>query len=168
LPGVHYELAEAILESSPNDTQVQAEAEKELETAVSWDGDSAKTECLFARIADRRGEADKASVHYQRAFALNPGVVEAQMGLGRILASREKPQEAMKYFRMAVQADPLDGEAHYRLASVYRVLQMKDEAKKEVQLYLEIKKAKDRLEELYRQMNRKPPEHGEEHPDAEP
>jgi len=168
LPGVHYELAEAILESMPNDAQVQAEAEKELQTAVSLEGDSAKTECLFGRIADRRGEADKAYAHYQRAFALNPGEVEAQMGLGRLLVSKEKPEEAMKYFRMAVQTDPLNGEAHYRLASVCRTLQLKDEAKKEVQLYLDIKKAKDRLEELYRQMNKKPPQHGEQVPDAEP
>jgi tetratricopeptide (TPR) repeat protein len=168
LPGVRYELAEAILESAPNDPQVQAEAEKELESAVSFDGDSAKTECLFGRIADRRGEADKAYAHYERAFALNPGEVEAQMGLGRLLASKEKPQEAMKYFRLAVQADPLNGEAHYRLASVYRILQMKDESKKEVQLYQEIKQAKDHLEELYRQMNKKPPQHGEQVPDAEP
>jgi len=168
LPGVRYELAEAILESAPNEAQVQAQAEEELETAVKLDGDSAKAECLFGRIADRRGEADNAYAHYERAFALNPGEVEAQMGLGRLLASKEKPQEAMKYFRMAVQADPLNGEAHYRLASVYRILQMKDESKKEVQLYQEIKKAKDRLEELYRQMNKKPPEHGEQIPDTEP
>ncbi len=166
LPGVRYELAEAILESAPNEPQVQAQAEKELETAVNSDGDSAKTECLFARIADRRGEADNAYAHYQRAFALNPGEVEAQMGLGRLLASKEKPQEAMKYFRMAVQADPLNGEAHYRLASVYRILQMKDESKKEVRLYQEIKQAKDRLEDLYRQMNKKPPQHGEQVPDV--
>ena len=168
LPGVRYELAEAILESAPNEAQVQAQADEELETAVKLDGDSAKAECLFGRIADRRGEADNAYAHYERAFALNPGEVEAQMGLGRLLASKEKPQEAMKYFRMAVQADPLNGEAHYRLASVYRILQMKDESKKEVQLYQEIKKAKDRLEELYRQMNKKPPEHGEQIPEAEP
>ena len=168
LPGVHYELAEAILESAPNDEQVQAQAEKELETAVVFDGDSAKIESLYGRIAFRRGELDSAYAHYQRAFALNPGEVEAQMGLGRILVSKEKPEEAMKYFRMAVQSDPLNGEAHYRLASVCRTLQLKDEAKKEVQLYLDIKKAKDRLEELYRQMNKKPPEHGEQVPDAEP
>jgi len=168
LPGVRYELAEAILESAPNEAQVQAQADEELETAVKLDGDSAKAECLFGRIADRRGEADNAYAHYERAFALNPEEVEAQMGLGRLLASKEKPQEAMKYFRMAVQADPLNGEAHYRLASVYRILQMKDESKKEVQLYQEIKKAKDRLEELYRQMNKKPPEHGEQIPEAEP
>ncbi len=168
LPGVHYELAEAILESAPSDAEVQAQAEAELQTAVKLDGDSAKTECLFARIAERRGDADTAYAHYQRAFALNPGEVQAQMGLGRLLASQEKPQEAMQYFRMAVQADPLNGEAHYRLASVCRILQLKDESKKEVQLYQEIKKAKDRLEELYRQMNKKPPEHGGQIPNAEP
>jgi Tfp pilus assembly protein PilF len=168
LPGVHYELAEAILESAPTDAQVQAQAEEELQTAVKLDGDSAKTECLFGRIAERRGDPDGAYAHYERAFALNPGEVEAQMGLGRLQASKEKPQEAMKYFRMAVQSDPLNGEAHYRLASVYRILQMKDESKKEVQLYQEIKQAKSRLEELYRQMNKKPPEHGAQVPDAEP
>jgi hypothetical protein len=37
-----------------------------------------------------------------------------------------------------------------------------------VQLYQEIKQAKDHLEELYRQMNKKPPQHGEQVPDAEP
>src|ERR1022692_1335913 len=41
LPGVHYELAQAILESAPNDAQAQSGAEKELETAVKFDGDSA-------------------------------------------------------------------------------------------------------------------------------
>src|SRR5208283_3296064 len=50
LPGVRFELAEAVLESAPDDPQAQAEAEKDLETAVKTDGDSAKAECLFARI----------------------------------------------------------------------------------------------------------------------
>ena len=51
LPGVHFELGEAILESSPSDAGTQAEAQKELEAAVAVDGDTAKTECEFGRIA---------------------------------------------------------------------------------------------------------------------
>ncbi len=168
LPGVHYELAEAILESSPNDPQAQAEAEKELETAVKFDGDSARTECVFARIASRRSDLDGAYAHYSRAFALNPGEAEAQIGLGRLLTTMDKPQEAAKYLRMAVQSDPLNGEAHYRLASVSRRLELKDEAAKEFRLFQEIKQTKKDLKELYRQMNKKPPEQEEQVPDAEP
>jgi tetratricopeptide (TPR) repeat protein len=166
LPGVHYELGEAILESSPNDPQVQAEAEKELETAVKLDGDSARTECIFARIAARRSDPDGAYAHYSRAFALNPGEPEAQIGLARLLTDREKPQEAVKYLRMAVQSDPLNGEAHYRLASVCRGLGLQDEAARELRLFQEIKQTKDGLKELYRQMNKKPPGQEDLIPDA--
>jgi Tfp pilus assembly protein PilF len=168
LPGVHFELAEAILESSPTDAQAQAGAEKELEAAMKFDGDSAGTECVFAKIALRQSDPDSAYAHYSRAFALNPGETDAQVGLGRLLATMDKPQEAAKYLRMAVQSDPLNGEAHYRLASVARSLGLKDEAAKEFRLFQEIKQTKKDLKELYRQMNKKPPDHEEQMPDAEP
>ncbi|HUE22706.1 MAG TPA: tetratricopeptide repeat protein [Bryobacteraceae bacterium] len=168
LPGVHYELGEAMLESAPNDPQAQAEAEKELQAAVKSDGDSSGTECALARIASRRSDADGAYAHYSRALALNPGEAEAQIGLGRLLATMDKPQEAAKYLRMAVQSDPLNGEAHYRLASVCRRLELKDEAAKEFRLFREIKQTKKDLKELYRQMNKIPPGQEEQLPDAEP
>jgi tetratricopeptide (TPR) repeat protein len=168
LPAVHYELAEAILESAPDDPQAQVEAEKELETTVKLEGDSAKTECMFARIAFRRNDLESSYAHYERAFALNPREVEAQVGLGRVLMLTEKPQEALKYLRMAVQSDPLNGEAHYRLATVCRKLQFKDEAEKEFRLSREIDQTKTQLRELYRQMNKKPKAEEEPIPDAGP
>src|ERR1017187_6512179 len=113
-------------------------------------------------------DPDGAYAHYSRAFALNPGEAEAQIGLGRLLTTMDKFQEAAKYLRMAVQSDPLNGEAHYRLASVSRTLELKDEAAKEFRLFQEIKQTKKDLKELYRQMNKKPPEQEEQIPDAEP
>jgi Tfp pilus assembly protein PilF len=80
----------------------------------------------------------------------------------------DKPQEAAKYLRMAVQSDPLNGAAHYRLASVSRTLGLKDEAAKEFRLFQEIKQTKKDLKELYRQMNKTPPEQEEQVPDAAP
>jgi Tfp pilus assembly protein PilF len=80
----------------------------------------------------------------------------------------DKPQEAAKYLRMAVQSDPLNGEAHYRLASVCRKLELKDEATKEFRLFQEIKQTKTDLKELYRQMHKKSPDQEEQMPDAEP
>ncbi len=167
LPGLYFELAEATLESAPNDAQVQAEAEKQLEASVQLEGDSARTECLFGRNAARRSDGDSAYAHYSRAFALNPEDPEAQIGLGRLLVTRGKPQEALKYFRMAVESGPLNEHAHYRLATSCRSLQLKDKSAKEFRLFQEIKQARDNLRELYRQMNKKPPGHEDEVSDAE-
>ena len=167
LPGVRYELAEAILEASPQDAQAQAEAEKELETAVKVDGENARTACLLGRIAVLRADLESAYSHYNRAFTLNPRDGEAQLGLGHTLATMEKPEEALKYLRMAVQSDPLNGEAHYRLASVCRRLQLKDEAEKELRLFQEIKQTKERVKELYRQMNKKTKPQDDQVPDPE-
>jgi Tfp pilus assembly protein PilF len=85
-----------------------------------------------------------------------------------MLASKDKAPEAAKYLRMAVQSDPLNEEAHYRLAVVCRKLEIKDEAEKEFKLFQEIKQAKKNLRELYGQMNRRPSGQEEQIPDAEP
>src|ERR1700728_2299689 len=167
LPGVHFELGEAILQSSPVDAGTQAEAQKEFEASIGIDGDTAKTECEFGSMALSQSHLDQAFEHYQRAYQLNPNEVQAQMGLAKLLMMQEKPQEAIKYLRMAVQSDPLNGTAHYQLGTEYRRLQMMDMADKEVLLFQEIKKTKDQVEVLYRQMNKKPQADDGAEPDHE-
>jgi tetratricopeptide (TPR) repeat protein len=154
LPGVHFELAEAILESSPNDPAAQAEAEKELTTAIATEGDNAKVQCELGRIAFLRSDLPGAHEHYTRAFAMDPNNPGAQLGLGDVLMSMEKPQEARKYLEMAIQSDPLNGQARYRLAMAYRRLQMPEDAEKQMHLFQEIKKTKDQVKVLYRQMDK--------------
>jgi predicted Zn-dependent protease len=156
LPGVRYELSEAILESAPSDPSSQSAAESELQEAIANDGDSPGIECELGRIARLRSNADLAYLHYSKAYQLDPAEVEAQMGLARVLMEREKPQEALPYLRAAIASDPLNGEAHYRLGTAYRMLQMPDQAQEEVKLFQEIKKTKDQVRVLYRQMNRTP------------
>jgi tetratricopeptide (TPR) repeat protein len=165
LPGVRFELGEAILQSSPHDPASQAEAEKEFEAAEAIDGDVAKAECGLGGIALSQSDLDRAFTHYQRAHKINPDEVEAQLGLARLLMMQQKPQEAINYLRAAIQADPLNSEAHYRLASAYGRLQKDDQAQKEMHLFQEIKKTKDQVKELYRQMNIQPKAQGDEMPD---
>jgi len=153
LPGVHFELGEAILELSPADAAAEAEAQKEFELSVAVDGDTAKAECQFANLALLRSQPDQALSHYQHAYQLDPNDVQAHMGLAKLLAQKE-PQEAIRHLQMAVQADPLNGSAHYQLAQAYRRLQMGEMAQKEMRLFEEIKTTKDRVEDLYHQMNR--------------
>jgi tetratricopeptide (TPR) repeat protein len=155
LPGVHFELAEAILEGS-NEAGAQAAALEELDQAVKMEGDSARIECTYGRIASLQGHFDEAMARYRRAYQMNPSDGEAQYGLGKALADEGNSDEAIKYLRMAVASDPMNAAAHYRLARVCRALHLNDEAQKETKLYEEIRAAKDRVAQLYRQMNRKP------------
>lgn len=153
LSGVHFELGEAILETGRADAETEAQALKEFETAVTMDGDSAKTECEFGDIALLQSKPEEAFAHYQRAFHIDPNEVQAQMGSAKLLL-QEKPQEAVRYLRMAVESDPLNSSAHYQLAQAYRRLQMAEASQKEMHLFQEIKAAKDQVAALYRQMNR--------------
>jgi tetratricopeptide (TPR) repeat protein len=166
LVGIHFELGEAILQSSPDPAR-RAEAEKEFEAAEAVDGDTAKVECGLGGIALSESNLDAAFSHYQRAYKLNPDEVEAQLGLARLLMLQQKPQEAVNYLRAAIQVDPLNTEAHYRLASAYKRLQMDDQAQKEMHLFQEIKQTKDQVKALYQQMNMKPKAQDDEMPDID-
>ena len=70
--------------------------------------------------------------------------------------TKQKPEEAIKYLRRALQVDPLNTEAHYRLALACKRLDHAEESEKEMKLYQEIRRTKDQVKELYRQMNRAP------------
>jgi tetratricopeptide (TPR) repeat protein len=167
LPGVHFELAQAILASARSNSVAQDEAENELKRAIAADGDSAGIECELGAISILRSDTDKAFAQYTRAFAMNPGSTQAQLGLGQLLMATDKPEEAKKYLEMAVKTDPLNAAAHYRLAATYKNLQMPEAAQKELRLFQEIKDTKDQVRNLYRQMKSQYPEEAGSQPDDE-
>jgi tetratricopeptide (TPR) repeat protein len=156
LPGVRYELAEAILEAAPSKPESEAEAQKELQTAIQTEGDNSNIEAELGRIALMQTDTEAAHEHYERALTMNPHSVEAQIGLARVLMLMGKPEDALKYLQAAVEADPLNSEAHYRLSTVYKRLNMPDDAAKETKLFEEIQQTKDQVGEIYRQMNKHP------------
>jgi tetratricopeptide (TPR) repeat protein len=155
LPGMHFELAEAILEGS-NGPAAQTQALAELDAAVKSEGDNPQIECAYGRIAALQGKFDDALAHYRRAYRMDPGNGEAQFGLGKTLADQNQPGEALKYLRMAVETDPMNAAAHYRLARVCGQLHLEDEERKQMKLFEEVRAAKDRVAKLYREMNRRP------------
>ncbi|MFZ0663845.1 MAG: tetratricopeptide repeat protein [Acidobacteriaceae bacterium] len=153
LPGMHFELAEALMEASPNDAATQAEALKELNAAIHVDGDDAKVECELGRIALLQANADQASTHYRRAYEMDPKYAPAQMGLAELFETQGKPEQAAAYLRMAVTSDPLNAQAHYRLSQVDRKLHLDEDSNKELELFLHIRATKEKVKQLYRQMN---------------
>lgn len=154
LPGTHYELAEAILEVSPNDAQAQSDALQQLQLSLKVDGESAKTESMMGRIAYLQDNQESSLKYYKHALALNPGDEEAQMGLAKLLMQENKPQEAIKYLYKVVDSEPLNAEAHYRLAMACKALNLKDEEQQQLRFFKEIKKTQDQVKSLYREMNK--------------
>ena len=118
------------------------------------DGESAGVECALGAIAFLRSDLGAAKAHYERAYALDPGDTEAQLGLGKVLMGMGKTHEAIPYLVRAAQSDPLNTEVHYRLARAYKELEMQDESRHELKLFQETRDAKTQLRQLYRQMHK--------------
>lgn len=157
LPGTHFELAEALMEGSPTDPKAQNEAAAELQLAISIDGDSSKIECELGRIAMLQSNTSNAEAHYQHAYQFNPNDAQADLGLAELFRLQNKPEDSAKYLRLAVASDPLNPEAHYRLSQVDKQLHLEEEQKKELQLYVDIRSSKAKIQQLYQQMKPEDP-----------
>jgi tetratricopeptide (TPR) repeat protein len=153
LPGVHFEIGECIMQLSTADTAL-AEAQKEFELALHYDGESARVEVRLGMIAAMSSRSDEAYEHYKRACDLNPHDVDAQMGLANALIHRDKPKDALPYLRNVVDADPMNTEARYRLAVVCKKLGLTEESAKQMTLFRQSKLLKDEVEGVFEQMNR--------------
>jgi Tfp pilus assembly protein PilF len=153
LPGLHFELAEALMEGDPNRPAVQAEAQTELEAALQTQGDAPKIECELGRISLLQSKTAEALDHYKRAYEEDPQNVQAQIGLADVYRRNGDAAEAAKYLRIAVKGDPLNPEPHYKLAQVDRQLHADQEEKKELKLFLDLRATRDKVKALYREMN---------------
>jgi tetratricopeptide (TPR) repeat protein len=153
LPGVHFEIGECIMQLSTADTAL-AEAQKEFELALQYDGESARVEVRLGMIAAMSSRSDEAYEHYKRACDLNPHDVDAQMGLATALIHRDKPKDALPYLRNVVDADPMNTEARYRLAVVCKKLGLTEESAKQMTLFRQSKLLKNEVEGVFEQMNR--------------
>jgi Flp pilus assembly protein TadD len=152
LSTLHFELGEALLQGSPADSSVQADAEKEIEAAMKLGGDTPSIECELGGIAFFRNDLKQAYAHYEHALTMDPHNGEAESGLGQVLMREEKPEEAAKFLRAAVAANSFSLKDRYQLAIAYRDLQLTAQSKKEFQTYQDIRRAKEQSEKLLDQI----------------
>jgi tetratricopeptide (TPR) repeat protein len=153
LPGMHFELAEALMEGTPNDAAAQQEANQQLQIAIQIDGDSSGVECELGRIALLQFHTADAEAHYKKAYTMDPHSAIAQMGLGALAEKQGNLQQAATYLHQAVESDPLNPDAHYQLCQVDKRLNLDAEARKELKLFLDIRASRDKVRQLYLEMN---------------
>lgn len=139
LPGIHYELGRTILTNS-QDNAALSQAEKEFKTELStnsWDADS---EFELGEVYRLQANPEAAEEHYRRALHINPELGLAQTGLGDLLVNKNKPAEAIPYLEAGARLDPDDETAHYKLSRAYAAVERQDDAKREMDIFLKLRK----------------------------
>ncbi len=150
LPGIHYELAEA-LHSSP-DLKLRAEAEEQYKLAVATNGSDEKAIIRLGDIAAEKGELDGAATQYKKALALMPNDADAAIGLAHVYTEKNDSASAAPLLEQVIAADPTNVLAHYRLSAVYRKLNRPEDAKRELQAYQKYKDMKEKMRQIYKDL----------------
>jgi cytochrome c-type biogenesis protein CcmH/NrfG len=150
LPGIHYELAEA-LHASP-DLKLRAEAEKEYKLAVAANAADGKALTKLGDLTVDKGDLDGAASYYKQALALAPNDADALLGLARVYTEKNDAASAVPLLERVVAADPTNVQAHYRLSAAYRKLNRPDDAKRELEAYQKYKDIKEKLRQIYKEL----------------
>lgn len=154
LPGLRFELAEALNLSSVAADQEQVE--KEYQAALADNPFDEKAECRLGEIALRASDLEGALAHYSRAQKLQPNDADASLGVGKTLTQMHRMADAEPYLKRAVELEPFTAVTHYRLSLVYRAAGRNAEAQKELAEFQRLKDMKDRLKQVYEEMRLQP------------
>jgi tetratricopeptide (TPR) repeat protein len=150
LPGLHFELAELLSNSS--DASLQAQAEAEYQAALAVNPFDEKAESRLGDLAAKRGDLKQAEADYTRALQLQPDDAETATDLAKVLLSMGQKQKAQALLQKAIQLDPTDYVAHYRLSALYRQEGQPDKAKQELEQYQKYKNMKEELTKIFHEM----------------
>lgn len=91
----------------------------------------------LARAFDKLGQPGNAIDSYQSALDIDPGLVEAQLDLGKLLLARN-PERAEDYFRAVLSREPANAHAHYWLGIYHQTLGDFDRATERFEQALEL------------------------------
>jgi len=151
LPGLHFELGQAILANS-TDEPARQEAEKEFRQALAEDATDADAHYMLGEIAWIRTKPEEALNDYEEAVRLRPGFVDAHIALGKALTTLGRPEDALLHLSEGVRLDPQNEVAHYRLAQAYRKLGRAEDAERESAMFRKLRDSHLPVRELYQQV----------------
>jgi cytochrome c-type biogenesis protein CcmH/NrfG len=156
LPGVHFELAELL--NTSQDPAVKKEAKQEYLAALASNPEDEKAVYQLGEIAAQQGNTQMAFAEYTKAIALQPADSDAKLGLAKALIEMNQPEKAQALLEQTVQLDPTNATAHYRLATFYRQQGRTEDAKQQLEIYQGLRKEKDKLRVVYKDLLIQPEE----------
>lgn len=118
VPQLHYRIGQLYLhKGDPNaDDKAIAEFQKEKEV----DPQSAVSDLAIADIEMHRHNLDRAKPLYEEAAALDPSLIEARIGLAKLLLEQHDTQTAIAQLQAITAQHPDNAAAHYVLMTAYR------------------------------------------------
>ncbi len=151
LPGLHFELGQAIMANSTGESARQ-EAEKEFLLALAENPADANSQYMLGEIAWLRAKPDQALEHYSAAVQLDPDFADARIAMGKALMSLGRAEEALQQFSEAVRVRPQNEVAHYRMAQAYGKLGRKEDGERELAIFRRLRDSHLSAQALYRQV----------------
>jgi Tfp pilus assembly protein PilF len=150
LPGVSFEFGNLLYYST--DEKLQAEAGDQFRAALVANPHDGKAQLMLGEIAARSGDMKAAYEADAHAVEMQPNDPEACTEFAKILMSMKEPDKARSLLLHAIEIDPMDYTAHYRLSTLDRQQGHPEEAKRELAQYEKYKAMKDKLGSIFHDM----------------
>jgi tetratricopeptide (TPR) repeat protein len=150
LPGVYYEFG--ILLYNSTDEKLQSEAATQFQAAIAENPRDEKSQLMLGEIAAKNGDMKTAYDADSRAVQLQPNDTDACTELAKVLIYRNEKEKARTLLQHAVESDPSDYIAHYRLSTLDRQQGRADDAKRELADYEKYKAMQTKLESIFHAM----------------
>jgi tetratricopeptide (TPR) repeat protein len=125
-PNVHFGLGFLYWKS-----QDYEKAKAEFRAELANDGDSAQAWAYLGDTEMKLGNREAAASDLNKAIQLRSDIRLAYIDRGIMLSEENKYKDAIADFRKAIELDPGQPDAHYRLARAYQALGESTEAEKE-------------------------------------
>ena len=166
LPGIHFELAEALHGS---DSQAdRAEAEHEYTIALEKNPHEVQAAVRLGDMQADRGDLESATKFYERVLSQQPKNADAALGLARVYSEKNENEKALPLLQQVLTEDPTNMLAHFRLSALYRKMHRPDDAKRELAEYQKYKEIKEGLRQVYGTMRIQAPHNAADDDSHEP
>jgi cytochrome c-type biogenesis protein CcmH/NrfG len=150
VPGAHSGLAEQLRISS--DAALNAQAEDEYRAAIKVNSYDELSWRQLGEIMVAKGDFKAAEEYYRKALSLQPRDSDAETGLAIVLISTNQPDKAISLLESAIQDDPTNIVAHFRLSGLYRRAGRTADAQRETDMFQHYKEVKEKLGKVFQQL----------------
>ncbi|MGH9567790.1 MAG: tetratricopeptide repeat protein, partial [Candidatus Angelobacter sp.] len=139
-PGIHYRIGRTLLARGldTGSGEDRSSATKEFEEELAIDPLNANAMYELAEIHRDSGELEDARQYFERALQQYPRFEEAQLGLGAVFMSLQKPEQALAHLQKAVELNGENEVSWYRLSQVERTLGNSGEQRKAMEKFQQL------------------------------
>jgi len=150
LPGLYFQFGNILYSST--DQKLKAEAEAQFQAALVVNPQDEKAQLMLGKLAGQRGDLKAAYDADSRAVEMQPNDADACTEFAMILISMDERDKARTLLLHALEIDPMNYIAHYRLSTIYRLDGKPEEAKREIAEYKKYRDMKEKLRSLFQDM----------------